>query len=216
MFNIKENKKVLVQRIDFSGNEHIPDRRIRRFMQTKEAGFLPWLTNAGTFRRDALETDAQIVSQVFLEEGYVDVQVDPPKVYLSPDKRYIFISYHIEEGLQYNYGNIDVQGDFEEDLARVRSLFEELRERRAVLPEDPHLLYATEVESTERPVARSFDVAVASLSDFTGELEFRVAVIDPLGNEEERVFAARVVDHNPELVVEAASGAGGRPSRRPR
>ncbi len=68
------------------------------------------------------------------------------------------------------------------------------------------------VESTERPVARSFDVAVASLSDFTGELEFRVAVIDPLGNEEERVFAARVVDHNPELVLEAASGAGGRPT----
>lgn len=112
VFDITEGRKVLVQSIEFTGNEHIPDGRIRRYMQIKEAGILPWLTNAGTFRRDLLEADTQTVRAVYLEEGYVDVQVSPPEVYLSPDKRFIYITYHIEEGPQYDIGEIEVDGDF--------------------------------------------------------------------------------------------------------
>jgi outer membrane protein insertion porin family len=115
VFNIKENRKVLVQRVDFTGNDHIPSSKIKRFMQIREGGFVPWLTSSGTFKRELLDADKQTVAAVFLEEGYIDVQVDPPKVYLSPDKRYIFISYHIVEGEQYDIGALDAVGDFVED-----------------------------------------------------------------------------------------------------
>ncbi|MEQ1568805.1 MAG: outer membrane protein assembly factor BamA [Myxococcota bacterium] len=115
VFNIQENRKVLVQRVDFSGNDHIAAQKVKKFLQIKEAGFAPWLFQSGTFRRDQLETDQQIVSQVFLEDGYLDVRVEPPKVYLSPDKRFIYIHYDVTEGEQYTIGSIDVDGDFVED-----------------------------------------------------------------------------------------------------
>jgi len=115
VFKIEENRKVLVQRIDFSGNDHVPASKIKRYMQTKEGGFLPWLTSSGTFKREQLDIDTETVRYAFLEEGYVDVQVDPPKVYLSPDKRFIFVSYHIVEGEQYDVGNVDVIGDFRDE-----------------------------------------------------------------------------------------------------
>jgi len=54
------------------------------------------------------------------------------------------------EGQRHAAGSITLSGDRQEDLARVKHLFEELRALRSVLPEDPHLLYATEVHSTER------------------------------------------------------------------
>lgn len=124
VFAIEENRKVVVQRIDFSGNEHIPSSKIKRFLQIREAGALSFLTSSGTFRKDLLEADQQTVSAVFLEEGYLDAQVEPPKVYLSPDKRYIFISYDVEEGEQYTVGSVDVRGDFvtEEGLTREAAL----------------------------------------------------------------------------------------------
>jgi outer membrane protein insertion porin family len=124
VFSIRENRKVVVQRLEFTGNEHVAAPKIKRYLQIKEAGFLPWLFSSGTFRRDQLESDQQMVSQVFLEEGYLDVKVDPPKVYLSPDKRYIFVHYDIEEGDQYTVGSIDVAGDFaeEEGLTREASM----------------------------------------------------------------------------------------------
>jgi outer membrane protein insertion porin family len=111
-FQITENRKVLVQSIDITGNEHIPDRKIRRYMQTKQAGIIPWLTNSGTFDETNLDTDREIIKQVFLEEGYVDVKVEESKVYLSPDKRFIYITTHVEEGPQYTLGTIAVTGDF--------------------------------------------------------------------------------------------------------
>lgn len=130
-FTITENRKVLVQRFDISGNATAPecqpgsrvkgdsacvsDRKIRRFLQTKQANFLSWLGSSGAFNEQALNDDLQIIKSVFLEEGYVDVKVDPPQIYLSPDKRFIYISVNVEEGTRYKLGKIRVQGDFVEE-----------------------------------------------------------------------------------------------------
>ncbi len=119
-FRISENRKVVVSRVDFSGNDHVSDRRIRKYMQTRPAGIAPWLTSSGGFKQEDLDNDVFVIRSVFLEEGYVDVRVDPPRVYLSPDKRHILVHIHLEEGPRYRIGKIDVQGDFvpEEGLTR--------------------------------------------------------------------------------------------------
>lgn len=114
-FSIKENKKVRVQRIDIVGNEQVPDSKIRKFLQTKQAGIMPWLSNSGVFNEAALETDMQIVRQVLLEEGFVDVKVEPPTTFLSPDKRFIYITMHVTEGPKYKLGRISIEGDFSEE-----------------------------------------------------------------------------------------------------
>ena len=111
-FDVTEHKKVLVQTVDITGNDNIPDRKIRRFLQTKQAGIVPWLTSSGTFNEMALEADLQIIRSVFLEEGYVDVQVDPPQVYLSPDKRFIYITVNVTEGPRFMLGALKSQGYF--------------------------------------------------------------------------------------------------------
>jgi len=124
IFDIVENRKVVVQRIDLVGNDQVADRKIRRFLRTKRAGPLSFLGSGGTFRRELLEQDREIIRQVYLEEGFLDAKVEPPKVYLSPDKRYIFISFAIEEGEPYTIGAVDVAGDFvpEEGLTRDNAL----------------------------------------------------------------------------------------------
>jgi outer membrane protein insertion porin family len=111
-YEIVENRKVIVQSIDITGNEGVPDRKVKRFMQTREGGIAPWLTSAGAFSWDALNNDVQILSSVFLEEGYVDAKVGEPKVFLSPDKRYIYITVHVDEGPRYKYGHLRADGDW--------------------------------------------------------------------------------------------------------
>ncbi|MEO0602210.1 MAG: outer membrane protein assembly factor BamA [Myxococcota bacterium] len=124
VFEIVENRKVVVQRIDLVGNDRVADKKIRRFLRTKRAGPLSFLGSGGTFRRELLEQDREIIRQVYLEEGFLDARIDPPKIYLSPDKRYIFISFAIEEGEPYTVGTVDVAGDFvpAEGLTRENGL----------------------------------------------------------------------------------------------
>ncbi len=127
-FVVTENKKVRVQRIDIVGNTAVPDKKIRRFLQTKQAGIVPWLTNSGVFNEATLEADSQIVRSVMLEEGYVDVKVEPPTTYLSADKKFIYVTMHVTEGPLYQFGRISIEGDFlpEEGLTKesVRRIIE--------------------------------------------------------------------------------------------
>lgn len=119
-FQIVEGRKVVVQRIDFSGNQNLDATRIRRYMKTKQGGAVPWLTSRGAYQSTTLETDLDTIRFLYWEEGYWDVQVSQPNVYLSPDKRSIFVSIAIEEGPRYHVGEVVVDGDFvpEEGLSR--------------------------------------------------------------------------------------------------
>jgi outer membrane protein insertion porin family len=119
-FRVVENRKVVVQTVDITGNEGLPDRKIKRFLQTREGGVVPFLTQTGTFSWDALDNDRMILRTVYLEEGYAEVEVGDPKVHLSPDKRYIYVSIHVDEGPRYQYGHIAVDGDFVEDEGLTR------------------------------------------------------------------------------------------------
>ena len=114
-FDIVENRKVIVQSIDITGNEGVPDRKIKRFLQTREGGIAPWLTSSGTFNWEALDADIMIIKSVYLEEGYVDATIGEPKVYLSPDKRYIYISVHVDEGKRYKLGHLRTDGEWVEE-----------------------------------------------------------------------------------------------------
>lgn len=133
VFKITENRKVIVQKIAFTGNDHVTDRQLKKYMETKEGGFAPWLTSSGSFDRDKLNMDHQRLQLPLWEEGYVEAKVDPPKVYLSPDKRYIFVSFHVTEGEKYNFGKIEAQGDFVEEEGLTEEAVGELIDGRALI-----------------------------------------------------------------------------------
>ncbi|MEQ8842514.1 MAG: metallopeptidase TldD-related protein [Acidimicrobiales bacterium] len=55
-------------------------------------------------------------------------------------------------GRRHAEGSLTLSGDLATDRGRVRSLLAELREIRSAVPDDPHLLYATELDGSERRV----------------------------------------------------------------
>ncbi|RMG06856.1 MAG: TldE/PmbA family protein [Planctomycetota bacterium] len=75
------------------------------------------------------------------------------------------LSVDLIEGQRHCAGSLRLTGDFETDRARVAKLFKELREKRAHLPEDPHLLYATEVHSTESVASRELPDGASAVAD---------------------------------------------------
>ena len=68
------------------------------------------------------------------------------------------------------------------------------------------------VEASDRAVSRSFDVDVSDFIDGAGEFEWRLAVVDKIGNEIERSFPVRVIDRSPDVLLSARSDDAGRPA----
>ncbi len=164
-FQVVENRKVIVQNIDITGNVGVSDAKIKRFLQTKEGGIVPWLTSSGNFIESNLENDIYVVRSVLLEEGYVEAQVDQPKVFLSPDKRHIFVTIHVTEGPRYKIGKLTLTGDFvpEEGLTAgaVRALAEgkNLRDVQDALKRDKAAGVTIDESWSPKVQRRLFDFA---------------------------------------------------------
>jgi outer membrane protein insertion porin family len=125
-FDIREGKKVLVKRIDLVGNEALKEAYIKQRLQTKISGPIPGPDGQGTYRRDVLETDTEIISYLYSAFGYVEADVSRPEVFLSPDKRWIYVTIHIDEGPEYRVGTIDFRGDEDPELGLAAADLEEL------------------------------------------------------------------------------------------
>ena len=117
IFDIAENRKVLIKQIDIVGNAAFTDSRLKMFMETKEAGIFPGAGKQGTYKEDTLLADAEQLTAFYVEFGYLNVRVGTPGVTLSPNKRWVYITIPIDEGEQYAIGEVTIDGDiiFPED-----------------------------------------------------------------------------------------------------
>jgi outer membrane protein insertion porin family len=125
VYIIREHAKVTVRKVTLIGNKRVPTEDLKAAMQTQEGGWMSFLTQSGTFREEAFEHDLGGIQSVYYDRGFVNVKVGKPQVELSPDKRYLYLSIHIEEGPQYRIGEIDFTGDLlmpKADLLRRMSI----------------------------------------------------------------------------------------------
>lgn len=111
VFTVDENQKVMVKRVSFIGNKYVKDQDLKAFMMTQEGGFFSFVSGSGTYKQDAFDDDIKRLSLIYLNKGYVQAKVSRPEVTVTPDKKGIYISIRIEEGEQFQVGEVDFAGD---------------------------------------------------------------------------------------------------------
>ena len=111
-FQIIENEKVMVRSLDLVGNKAILDSEIKPFLQTKEATYISTLALGGTYREEFFQTDLMRIQALYYDKGFVSVKVDQPVVRLAPDRKSIYITIPVSEGVAYSVGDVFFGGDF--------------------------------------------------------------------------------------------------------
>lgn len=110
-FNITENDKVKVKKITFIGNNKLKDSFLKPKLMIQEAGFFTGMSSSGSFKQEAFERDIAALKYIYWNLGYIQVKVDRPLITVTPDKKSIYLTYHISEGEQYSIGEVDFSGD---------------------------------------------------------------------------------------------------------
>ncbi len=109
VFEISEGPKSKVRAINIIGNEEFSDGELRSEMVTKEASFLRIFSSGTSYDPDRLAFDQQKLRQFYLTEGYADFRVVSAVAELTPDKRDFIITYVVEEGERYKFGDVEVE-----------------------------------------------------------------------------------------------------------
>lgn len=111
VFKIKENEKVKVKKITILGAKKLSESTLKSNMITKEGGYFSFISGSGAYKQEAFDRDTQALRYVYYNQGYIQAKIDRPQVYVTPDKKSIYITMRVEEGEQYSVGEIDFGGD---------------------------------------------------------------------------------------------------------
>lgn len=125
VFEINEGPKTTVRSISFVGNESFSDSQLLEIVTTSETGLLSFLNPTNIYDPDRLNLDRELLRQFYLKSGYADARVVAATADLDRDGQGFFISFTIEEGEQYKFGNIDIETNLSSlDPEAVRSKIE--------------------------------------------------------------------------------------------
>lgn len=111
VFEIDEGPKSKVRQINVLGNEAFSDGRLRDEMATKQARLTTFFSSNDTYDPDRLAFDQQKLRQFYLTQGYADFRVISAVAELTPDRRDFIITYVVEEGKRYKFGDVKVESD---------------------------------------------------------------------------------------------------------
>jgi outer membrane protein insertion porin family len=160
VFEIDEGPVSRVRQINIIGNENYPDGRLRGEMSTKEAAFHRILSGGTTYDPDRMALDQQLIRQFYLSEGYADMRVVSAVAELTPDRRDFIITYVIEEGERYRFGNINVE-------SQIRDL------------DEASLTSMIPIRSGQWFNARQVEDVVTLLNETAGTLGYAFAEVQP-------------------------------------
>ncbi|WP_017666185.1 outer membrane protein assembly factor BamA [Porphyrobacter sp. AAP82] len=119
VFEITEGPKSKVRQINILGNEKFSDGELRGEMVTKQSRLTSFFSSNTSYDPDRLAFDQQKLRQFYLTEGYADFRVVSAVAELTPDQRDFIITYVVEEGERYNFGEVKVDSqlrDFDSDV----------------------------------------------------------------------------------------------------
>ena len=113
-YEITEGTVARVAKITFIGNEAFENDTLTDTIRTEEETWYNFLTDNDSYDADRLQYDQELLRRFYASEGYADFQVKSAHAELSPDKDAFFITFVVEEGKKYDFGQVRVESELKE------------------------------------------------------------------------------------------------------
>jgi outer membrane protein insertion porin family len=115
VFSINEGIKAKVASIDFVGNTHYSDRRLRSVMkEVKKNGLISWIRKKNLYIPSKLDEDLEHIKNFYQDHGYFDVSFGDPQVVTvgrNTKKPRVKLIIPVTEGGVFKMGDVSVSGN---------------------------------------------------------------------------------------------------------
>jgi len=108
VFEISEGEETQIERINFVGNREFSDSELRQVISTGESAWWKILGASDNYDPDRLSFDRELLRRHYLQNGYADFRVVSGTAELARDGERFFITFTVEEGPKYQFGEIRV------------------------------------------------------------------------------------------------------------
>src|SRR6202167_2687288 len=111
IFVVNEGEKTGIKAVNFIGNTAYSAYRLKDVIKTSVSNWLSFLQTTDVYDPDRIEADRDLIRRFYLKHGYADVQVVSATGEYDPSIKGFIITFTIEEGALYHFGNVDIQSN---------------------------------------------------------------------------------------------------------
>jgi outer membrane protein insertion porin family len=186
IFVIEEGPSTGIRSINFLGNDRFTDDRLRREITTRQSRWWRFFERADNYNPGQVEFDRSQLTEFYMNEGYADFRVISSVAELTPDRRDFYVTFTVEEGEPYTFGDLKVETQLEKLSGERLAL---------ILP----------MQKGDRFSSKSIEDAIDTLTFAAGTLGYANVDIRPV---EARDTAGRTigltfrVDEGPKVYIE--------------
>ncbi len=113
IFEIAEGPVTGVKRINFIGNNEFSDKRLRDEIVTAQSVWWKFFSSNDNYDPGRLEYDREQVRKFYTDRGFADFRVISAVAELTPDQEDFYITFTLDEGEEYRWGDISVETELD-------------------------------------------------------------------------------------------------------
>ena len=125
IFEIDEGENTIINSITFNGNKEFSDRRLRDVIITRQTRWYSILSANDKYDPQQLQVDENLLRKFYKDNGFADVDIKSAVAQLDREKDGFNIIFTIDEGNEYQYGDIIIVSNIPE--IDTNSLLTELK-----------------------------------------------------------------------------------------
>lgn len=192
IFEITEGPVTGVRAINFIGNDAYSDSRLRSEIVTRQSRFWRFFSSNDNYDSNRLEYDREKLREFYQNNGYYDFRVTSAVAELTPDQKDFYITYTVDEGRQYDFGEVRVETALEKLDAEVL---------RAVVPiQNGDLFRGSTIEATIDALTYAAGIAGYAFVDVRPQIN--------VNEQTGRIDVTFALDEGPRVYVERINIVG--------
>lgn len=110
-FEIEEGAVSKIRGINVVGNRAFTESELHDQFKLTTPDWMSWWTKNDQYSKQKLTADLEALKSFYMNQGYLEFNIDSTQVSITPDKRDIYITTNITEGEKYTVTGIKVSGD---------------------------------------------------------------------------------------------------------
>lgn len=121
-FTVDEGEVARIRQINIVGNKVYSDSKLLGLLSLRTPGLFTWYSKNDQYSKQKLTADIETLKSFYLNNGYIEMQVESTQVSITPDKKDIYITININEGEKYTVSEVRLEGDMfgrEEEIRKL-------------------------------------------------------------------------------------------------
>ena len=126
-FNVNKGDEIVIKKVNYHGSKELEASDFEAVTANKAEEFASWFLtqNDGELNADQLKYDGSRIREIYLENGYLDVNVDNPFLEVDFASNQAELDFYIHEGKQYTVNKINIF--LNEEIADAKQFYEDLK-----------------------------------------------------------------------------------------